>query len=408
MYRSILSVQLALCLLATALPAEESIQVSLQTVGGQVREYNPNLISARFLIEEAKGRHHQAGRLDNPSFNMGYSQDSSFGERDMEVGFSQKFPLTSRLKIEKSMTESEWKQAEEEVRQVERELVMAAHSAIVRIIALRQRRQLLEKQASILFEFADFLNKVADKGEGSRLDARQARVETDIFMLEVKQLRAAEAAEIGILKPLLGVDSRQTVIIVGSLESPLAYDKPVDLIQRADYQAALHRLEAAREGVDLAKAHKYEDIEVGVFAEWSREKETPGHYENKTIMGVQLTVPLPLWNRNQGSIMEARARLRRREHELSALIRSIRLEADTAKEEMSQWADLYREIEEDLSPLAAEQASLVEEAYLQGMSELSSVFRAKEKQVQLDLAKLDSLREYHLARIRYEASVNSL
>jgi cobalt-zinc-cadmium efflux system outer membrane protein len=407
MYKFILLVLLAGCF-PVAMCGEDTVSVSLQNVAVLVREQNPNLVSAKYLIEEARGRHEQAGRLENPSLQVSYSQNAGIEERELTIGFSQKFPLTSRLRLEKTITESEWRQVTEEVRHVERELIMSAQSTIIRIIALRERRQLLEKQSAILLAFAESLREAAEKGEGSQLEAQQARLESDIFKLEIQQLSAAEIAEIGALKPLLGLITEQDVVIEGSLGQPQEHEhKSVDLTQRADYLAANYRVGAAADGLDLARAHQYEDIEVGVFAGWGREKELPAQYEDKTIMGVQLTVPLPLWNRNRGAIMEAQSRLRRREHELSALGRNIQQQAATARAEMSQWSALYQEIEEKLSPLAEEHATLAEKAYLQGMSEIAGVLRAKERQVQLQLAKLDALREYHLARIRYETAVSN-
>lgn len=91
--------------------------------------------------------------------------------------------------------------------------------------------------------------------------------------------------------------------------------------------------------------------------------------------------------------------------EAKALGRGIRLEAEAAAAEMRQWLDLLEETEGTLLPLAAEQTSAAEDAYRKGQGELANVFRSRERLVQLEASKLDALRQFHLARVRYEAAL---
>ena len=70
---------------------------------------------------------------------------------------------------------------------------------------------------------------------------------------------------------------------------------------------------------------------------------------------------------------------------------------------MLQWQKLVAETGTTLLPLADEQAKAAEEAYRKGQGELQAVFRSREKRMQLQAARLDALREFHLARVRYES-----
>ncbi|MFZ4766776.1 MAG: TolC family protein [Roseimicrobium sp.] len=45
----------------------------------------------------------------------------------------------------------------------------------------------------------------------------------------------------------------------------------------------------------------------------------------------------------------------------------------------------------------------MEQAYTQGQTDLLTVLRVREQLLKLQTTALDSLRDYHLARIRYEA-----
>lgn len=388
--------------------ADESgrgIVVTLASIGDRVRSQNPDLAAARLRIREALGRHVQSGRLSNPELNIDLSHNRSFRERGAEVGFSQRFPITNRLSIEKAVTAIELEAAEAEVREVERGIVADARQGVVKVLASRQRRELVEKQIALSKDFASFLGETAKKGEGSPLDAGQARIEAASLSLEMRQLQATEVAEIGALKPLLGIRPGEPLYVGGSLPDPSSPKQGADPSRRPDYQAAMLNAKAARQGIELERTKKYEDIQAGVFAGAERSEDAPEGYDTEGVVGIRLSIPLPLWNKNEGGVMEAQAKAERLEKEASALGRTIRLEADAAKSEMDEWAKLLSELGGDLLPQAEQQASAAEEAFRKGQGEIQTVFQAREKRVQLAGARLDALREFHLARVRYDSAV---
>ena len=74
---------------------------------------------------------------------------------------------------------------------------------------------------------------------------------------------------------------------------------------------------------------------------------------------------------------------------------------------MVEWARLITEIDSTLLPLADDQSKLAEDAYRNGQGEIQSVLRSREKRLQLSAAKLDALREFHLARVRHESAIGN-
>lgn len=155
----------------------------------------------------------------------------------------------------------------------------------------------------------------------------------------------------------------------------------------------------------LEQARRYDDVEGGLFAASERTEDVPEGYENEAIIGLRFKIALPFWNKNEGAIQEAEARKERKEKEAIALGRGIRLEAEAARAEMAEWTRLIGEIDSTLLPLADEQSKLAEDAYRNGQGEIQSVLRSREKRLQLSAAKLDALREFHLARVRHETSL---
>lgn len=407
MFKFSLFALLALSSASLPLHATPTVIVSLTTVATRIHAQNPDLAAARFRIQEALGRVHQSGRLDNPQLETALDQNSRFHEGKFEVGVSQRFPVTDRLRLEKDVSLTELKASEAEVREVERQLIGQAREAVVKILATRQRRELLRQQSRVSGEFAKFLSEIAAKGEGSPLDAGQAKLEAASLAMEMRQLDAGEATIVGELKPLLGMRPGEALNVGGALPEPTLPGTAADPSRRPDFQAAALAARAAKQGVALEVARRYDDVEGGFFAAAERKLDAPDGYSNEAIVGLRFKVALPFWNKNEGSIREAQAKQQRKEMETVALGRNIRLEAEAARTEMQEWARLIREINDTLLPLADEQSVLAETTFRNGQGEIQSVLRSREKRLQLSAARLDALREFHLARVRHQTALGT-
>ncbi len=400
----------ALIALLTAnarLMAEPSLVITLAGVAERVRAQNPDLAAARLRIDEAVGREKQAGLLKNPELENSLENNADFREGKLEIGFSQRFPVTDRLGLEKGISVTQIKAAEAEVREVERQLVAGAKTSVIRVLAIRQRRELLRNQIALASEFSEKLSVASQKGEGSALDAATARLEAASISAQIRQLDAEESAAVGELKPLLGMHAGESISVGGTLAPPAVPSGDVNPALRPDFQAAMLEVDAASQGVDLQQALRYDDVEAGLFAAAERSEDAPNGYDNEGIFGFRFRIPLPLWNKNEGAIEEAQATHERRKLEATALARNIRLEAESDRSQMTEWAKLIRELDETLLPLAEEQSKAADEAYSQSQTDIQTVFRSREKSLQLAATRLDALREFHLARVRHEAALGN-
>ena len=396
---------LAYALMAHSLSAEPSVIVTPESIDSRIRAQNPDLSAARLRIQEALGRMNQSGRLSNPTLETSFEHNPRFREGKFEIGFSQRFPVTGRLQLEKDVSLSELKSAEAEVREVERLLIGQARELVVKLLANRQRRELLREQISVSKEFSDSLSDIAAKGEGSALDAGQAKLEATSLSMEIRQLSASETSLTGELKPLLGMLPGESLSVSGTLPTPSLPSTRAHSTKRPDFQIATLQAQAAAQGVALEQARRYDDIEGGFFAAAERTEDAPNGYDNEAIIGLRFQIALPFWNKNEGAIQAAEARKQRKEMETIALGRGIRLEAEAARAEMAEWKRLIDEINSTILPLAAEQSQLAEDAFRKGQGDIQSVLRSREKRLQLSAAKLDALREFHLARVRYQTAL---
>lgn len=396
---------LLVALLVQPAQTAESLVVSLRSIPDRVRKQNPDLAAARYSISEALGRLNQSGRRSNPELTIDTSHNARFREHSLTVGIAQKFPLTNRLKIEKAVSLTRLRAAEAEVRNVERELIAEAKQLTVKVLAARQQKMLIKKQSQVARELAQSIGAAAEKGERSPLDAGQAKLEAAQFKNEIHQLSAQEVTLTGQLKPLLGMSTRESLIVHGSLPELNPPARTTNPGRRPDLAAAKLNAKAAEQSAELERARRRDDIEVALTAGLERSEDAPNGLENEGIIGLGIRIPLPLWNKNEGAIQEADARKFRKKKEVEALAHNIRHEASTAHAEMTEWAKLAREISDTLLPLAEKQAEATTKAYHEGQGDIQSTLRAREQLLKLSSARLNALRDFHLARIRYQSAL---
>jgi len=168
------------------------------------------------------------------------------------------------------------------------------------------------------------------------------------------------------------------------------------LENRADLEALRKETESSRRAVQLSRSQRIPNLRLGAFYE-----EEEGTDE---IKGVALAIPIPLFNRNQGEIAEARAEVDRLSAEASAAELTVRREVmealvtyDAAHRAAVALRDLVvGTLEENLALLrraldagkiGASDVLVFRREFVEGQRQfIEAVFEAQAAQIALDLA----------------------
>lgn len=366
---------------------------------------NPDLAAARWTIEEARGRLIQSGRLTNPQLDTELKPNVRGREFFFSAGFMQKIPVTRRLHLERAISRAQLAQAEAEVLDAGRLLSADVRTQSVKLQALAGLKSLKESQRKNSAALGAEAGRVAQVGEGSALEAAQFDLEAQQLSLDLLQLDTERAALTGTLRPLLGLKGAGDLTITGELAAPAAPAGGAPALhQRADYQLAQAKEQAARTGIDLARAGKWDDASYGLAAEFVRSEDAPDGLGNDGFIGFKFSIPLPFWNKNEGRIHEAAAAAARAGKEREALAQRIRSEAAAAQTEMAVAARIIAQITDTLLPAAVKLEESFTRAKADGQAQPSDVLRAREKRLAFEAARLTALRDYHLARVRLLAA----
>jgi cobalt-zinc-cadmium efflux system outer membrane protein len=278
----------------------------------------------------------------------------------------------------------------------------------VQFLAARDRRALVEKQLANSRELNAFMDQRAKLGEAPLTDAQQVSLEGAQLTAEILRLEAEQAAAAATLRPLLGVDPQASVEISGTLAEPSPSDWRGKSGERPDLTAAQQQARAAQHEADLAKAQRWQDVEVGLLAGYDRAEDAPDGLQKDTMVGLRFSLPLPFWNRNEGRIAEANAAAARASEEASAMSARLAAEAEGTRAELRALAKLAVQLDAVLLPKADQIETQLRAAYGNGQASLTDVLRARDQRLQLRRQQLDALRDYHLALTRHAAATGTI
>jgi len=161
--------------------------------------------------------------------------------------------------------------------------------------------------------------------------ASEAALATQAALLELNQLRGVSP------------DTRLTISQANLSFRPPPQDRSalITLALTNNFELKVRAVELAQQGfrVDLAKNERFPSISVGPT--FSQEK---AGNDREHIIGLGISLPLPLWNRNKGSIEAAVARQMQAEVSLNVTEREIQrkvieaaLTYETKLREMAKW-----------------------------------------------------------------------
>lgn len=193
---------------------------------------NLELQAARQVIEEAAARSRGAGRLANPEVGIEVAGGRDFEGR-VEVGLTQWFPVTARLRWERRLSELELAMARCEVAGREREIAAAAQTALVEVAAAQEAAQLASRQAGAARGEAETLRKQAGEGFVSGPEAGSSALAAGEIGLQGASVRAEESLAAAKLATVLGLSSENT-FVVQNLSLPPALPAKISPGRRPD------------------------------------------------------------------------------------------------------------------------------------------------------------------------------
>lgn len=330
----------ALCALVCVLvvPTASAQNVSLSQALLKAMEANPDLAAARQEIGIAEGARKQAGLLPNPelSYEM---EDTRRDSSTTTVTLSQPLELGGKrgARVEVATFEQTIAQLELDRRAngLRADVVQAFFAALRAQTGLDLAKQSLE--------LTDRGLRIVDgrvrAGKSSPVEATRAEVQLAEARLQVRRAETEKATAYQHLAQIMG----SPVTTFDRLDSPnLSPGIPpqVDelmakLGETAEMRQAVAQIDRSDASLGSEKAQRIPNLTVSVGSQYDRSIR-----ERVNVVG--LSMPLPLFDRNQGNILSASRRSDQARDQRNAV--ELRLRAET-QNALNQWSTAMQEVE---------------------------------------------------------------
>jgi cobalt-zinc-cadmium efflux system outer membrane protein len=302
----------------TPLPGPEGRPMTLADLQKLALTYSPAIQQAMAEVEAARGAAYQAGLWPNPT--VAFENDTIYtaGGPGYPGGWVEQLIKTGgKLQLARASATMRLRNAELALRRAQTDLMTHVRSGYFQVLVARENIRITK----ILAEFADrvyqvqlvqllghggkaglpglvaphepmYLRALAMQTRGSLVQARNA------YIRAWKQLAA-----------VMGVPTMPLTELVGRVDMPVPvydYDKVLALVlaRHTDVLTAENSLLQARFDLQRAKVEPYPDVNVRVMVQ--RDYTSPTFAVSPSVA---VSVPVPLWNRNQGGIQQAQANL---------------------------------------------------------------------------------------------------
>lgn len=316
MKQNVLKLSLVAALIVAAVvPVNAAMtnQISLDELVSEALKQNPELKFYEAELAAAKAGRKTAGAFANPEVSGGAGQKTIRGGGVSSEGIAwsvsvvQPFEWPGRIGLRKAIANRDVELAELGFARFKVALAGRVRTLAYGLFAAQEKAAAAGEVAERFKTLRDVLVQRDPAGLTPMLETRV--IEATELNAQRKASEATLATQSALLElnQLRGV-ATETRLAVGQAQLTFRPVESVEsLVARArtnSYEVRLRAVDLAQQGfrVDLAKNERHPAISVGP----SISEERAGDRER--IIGVAVSFPLPLWNRNSGNIEAAKAR----------------------------------------------------------------------------------------------------
>jgi cobalt-zinc-cadmium efflux system outer membrane protein len=214
------------------------------------------------------------------------------------------------------------------------------HNAFVDVLAARETVRYLETSVKGLDEVLRVTQGLYDKKNATRADVDQARSDRELAVVGLLDAEQAVVARKLVLGELLALPPNQAPRLelrgsIADLAPPPPPPEeliPLALASRPDVIAFRLGITSAQAIVKLQEANRFADAYL-LYQPYTWQNNAPYLRQSGASWALGITVPLPVYNRNQGNIERARINVYQSEVQLAYQERRVEVEVQQAIKE---------------------------------------------------------------------------
>jgi cobalt-zinc-cadmium efflux system outer membrane protein len=353
---------------------------------------HPALIEAQARIQAAQGQWLQAGLYPNPIVGYSGQQLGSRGQAEQEgVVMQGELVLGGKLRLNRAVAEQQIVQAEMEYAGRQLRVLTNVRKTFYEVLVAQRRLDLNDQLVAVGGKGLQAAETLFQAKEVGRADVLQAKIEAQqarILQFNARNRSAAAWRELAAAMGREDLGSRPLEGDVSDDGREYEWESMRQRLLGSSPELAVALAGAQRAQAALARARVEPIPNLTIQGIVQRDATT-----DSTNGALQATMPIPVFNRNQGNIRAAEGEwiaaeqaVRRLELDLQSRLAPVFERYRNAKQQVER----YRE---EILPNAKETLELVQASYEAGESSYLSLLTAQRTYFQTNLAYLDALRE---------------
>jgi cobalt-zinc-cadmium efflux system outer membrane protein len=283
---------------------------------------NPALAQARDVVDAALGRLVQAGLYPNPTLGYVASEVGNDG-RAGQHGFviAQEFVRGGKLVLSQAVAGYARDQAEAQLAIQVWRLRNAVRSLYFETLAAQETMKLSDELVALAEQGVLVAQQREKAGEGTLTETLQAQIELAQVQMVADNSRNSLRAAWKRLAAVIGDPVQEPETLHGELAvARVARDEAQSLAQLTGESPEVHTAQAGIRRADAVVARARAEPTPNVTIEAGPQYD---YSSNTTIASVGISIPLPIWNRNEGNIYAAEAERRRSQREVDRVKLSL-------------------------------------------------------------------------------------
>lgn len=351
---------------------------------------HPALRESAALLRAARGNWLQVGLRPNPEIGYSGMEIGDEGRAGQQGGFfSQEFVTAGKLGLNRAVAAREVAAAEQRFARTRLQLRTTVRMYYYETLAAERAGKLAAQLNDIAGQAVRASNSLVQSGQISRASLLQAQIQSESAVLLEEQATNRRESARRRLASLLGTAHDAPANLDDSLLQPLpelSWEATRERVMTESPELAELRmdLERAKWAVDRARAGRVPNIDAqaGVAQD---------NATRDTIANVQISMPIPVFNRNQGAIAQAcgeltaaQAALEQRELALEQRLAAAMRDYATARQRVTRYS-------ESIIPTARQSLDIISRAYEQGELDYLQVLAIQQIYTEKNLAYLQDL-----------------
>ena len=369
-------------------------------------ESNPTLAEATAVVYKAEGIKTQVGLRPNPVFGYSGNEIGNDGRAGQQGAFfSQTYVRGNKLQLNQDVAHHDVQSLSWELEAQRFRVSNDVKSQFYATLGAQKRQEItlkLEKVAEAGVEIAQSLYK---SGQAAQPDILQAEVQLG----EVRILRQNAEYDLESAKQqlasLVGTPDLSHYNFTGELDVNSvkwnwdeAYNNLV--ANSPEIQAACARVNRARAQISRQEVQAMPNLLAQIGAA----------HDNATgsdIANVQIALPIPIFNRNQGNIATANSEYNRSVKEVERLQLSLKVELSKAYRDYKKSLKQVERYREDILPLAQKNLDLTTQGYESQQFDFLRVLTARRTYFETNINYVNSLINLRQSEVRVNGMVLS-